>query len=270
MRQVQFDYVSDLHIDLTFGSKQGTTLCDLFSTAESQYLLIAGDIGHDLQQNINTLQSIKQQYGYKEIILVLGNHDRYLHKTSREIYGVNKKDISTLEYERAGFIVLDGTSVDIEGVIVGGADGWYDGKYQGYDADNEVKEGFWKSCLNDYPYKACDSFLETFEEEIKKVAALYNKCDIMMTHVRPTINPTHVNIKFRNYESSMFFGFDYEEDLQRDSKLQVWVFGHVHDPAEIVLGNKKLGKRLLCNPFGYTSENDGRRVKQFSVMVEDK
>lgn len=44
---------------------------------KSEYLVLAGDIGHSIEQNLHVLKILKEHF-YKEIILTLGNHDYYV------------------------------------------------------------------------------------------------------------------------------------------------------------------------------------------------
>jgi len=263
---VTFDYTSDLHIDLTFSKARGLSIEEYFKNASAKHLIVAGDIGHYLEQNIETLTFIKNKYRYENIILVMGNHDRYQMK-GESIGGSSKKNFSARAYENAGFIVLDGNSVDIEGCIVGGADGWYDGQYkQKSFIDNEAKLNYWKNSLNDFSYGACSDYKEVFQEEKFKLQTLYAQCDVVVSHFRPTINENHIDIKFRGMPSNMFFGFDYEQHLKLDPRLKVWVFGHVHDCLELQVADK----RLLCNPLGYWHEHDETKyIKQFEVEIDN-
>ncbi|QIR80007.1 metallophosphoesterase (plasmid) [Sulfurospirillum diekertiae] len=83
------DILSDTHFDNWFGyphqgnknklSPPKDAIVGFWRKLKPQgdYLILAGDIGHSIEQNINILKILKELY-YKEIILTMGNHDYYV------------------------------------------------------------------------------------------------------------------------------------------------------------------------------------------------
>ena len=266
MKQVKFDYVSDLHLD--FWAKSQYSISQVFNNKEANYLIVAGDIGHNLKDNIAFLKSLKEAYGYQEIFIVLGNHDRYLFRNKFHDLSTTGKDkaiFSRKEYSKNGIKVLDGDIFEVEGITIGGADGWYDGRYVTNRVPLSKPEmlDFWKKKLNDFNSRASDDFYITFLEEIEKIKPLYGQVDVMVTHVRPTVLDEHTFKDFQGDNTNAFFGFDYSHQISKDPKLKVWVYGHVHNSFEGIVGNCK----LLCNPLGYPGENPYVSLRTFSVEI---
>jgi len=83
------DVLSDLHLDFYFKPQLTTNananivsffrpiLTDNDTREIGDVLIIAGDIGHYNEQNIEVLKTIQKEF-YKHVICVLGNHDYYL------------------------------------------------------------------------------------------------------------------------------------------------------------------------------------------------
>tara|TARA_B100001063_G_C16244804_1_gene302464 strand:- start:21 stop:227 length:207 start_codon:yes stop_codon:yes gene_type:complete len=68
-------------------------------------LIIAGDLGHDNEQNIKMLKILKEYYNH--IICVLGNHDYYLMgKTNKKLF---KNSFERVENMRELINSKDGT-----------------------------------------------------------------------------------------------------------------------------------------------------------------
>jgi len=81
------DILSDLYLDFYFKPHLTTSdniislFGDIFTDNNTKeigdVLIIAGDIGHYNEQNIEVLKILQEKF-YKHIICVLGNHDYYL------------------------------------------------------------------------------------------------------------------------------------------------------------------------------------------------
>ncbi|MDF9842320.1 MULTISPECIES: metallophosphoesterase [unclassified Paenibacillus] len=89
----QFDLISNIHLDFWLRRK-GPTAEDnvreveqfaerLLPQTVSEVLVIAGDLGHRNQQNVELLLALRQYYS--NILVVAGNHDYYL-VNSKERY----------------------------------------------------------------------------------------------------------------------------------------------------------------------------------------
>lgn len=213
---MKVDILSDLHLDfyfLEFPSKKDIRkVFDSIFVDSGDILIIAGDIGHDNQQNINILKMI-QRYYYKHIICILGNHD----------------------YLKYYFVSRNFT----------------------HDAVNEL----WKRSINDSRYlHNIDTYDEVYKREVPKTTAVYQKCDVMITHVNPSFLHENMSEKYINNMTNSFFSFD-GHSFMNDGRMKYWVFGHTHD----AINYEYNGVKCICNPLGYPNENYKVQVKSITL-----
>ena len=268
--------MSDTHFDFYFNSastinerKVRGKFDEYFKNLSSEYLIIAGDIGHYPRQNLGILKLIKKIYGFKEIISVQGNHDLWrISKAQRNQFnnGLDKVKFQMDLFNDNGIHALDGNIIDIEGIKVGGCNSWYDGaiyynQVTGWYNSSGGIESYWKSYMNDSKMMNIDEFHSIFKAEKDKLLNIKGKCDIIITHVKPLIETIYQLDEFKGELSNCFYTFDYSEHIVDDSRLKAWVFGHTHDKQEWVVGDKK----LYCNPYGYPSEKNNSKVEHIWI-----
>ncbi len=274
---MQIDILSDTHFDSWLGYPHRDEPKKLYPHHEAvislwrrfkpkaDYLVLAGDIGHSIAQNIHILKILKESF-YKEILLTLGNHDYYVaEREYKTLYqnGIEKATHAKQLYQEAGMIVLDGSVVEIEGVKFGGAMGWY---HSAYAKKNKAKlgamqasyhypslEGFlqelWADCINDKRYTRLDFFVELFDEEYAKLKAVHQQCDVMVSHYNPSSAFEHQTKQWARNPSTSFFCFNGEE-LVKNMHGNLWIYGHTHDSMRYTLH----GKECLTNALGYYNE----------------
>jgi len=234
----------------------------LLEAAPADVLLLPGDIGHYNAQNLACLKQL-QRY-YKRIVVTFGNHDYYLVTHSvrdKYRYGTNadanrpsearvtemKKMIEDAEW----IDYVDGNVVEIQGIKIGGATGWYDGSLllqrKKYDDVNLE----WRLQMNDanliYPRGNNEEvkFDSLFQAQKHRLDAVYQHCDIMMTHVSPlsewnqfiqmynfqpaiaAVDPNYSQNHEALHDYRAFYCFDGKEYLEKGS-MKHWVFGHTH------------------------------------------
>jgi predicted phosphodiesterase len=275
------DYTSDLHLDIHIKySKDNIETYNqfwskYFKNKRSDYLIIAGDLGHDIEQNLIFFKYLKEKRGYKDIFTVEGNHSGYLIKNNGKEYidGLEKIKYTKEIYLENGIKVLDGNYYTLQEnekeILIGGCDSFYDGSFyklyknnNGISISEEEIVNFWKMSLNDSYYMNILDFHELFESEKKKLEYLKGKCDIMVTHVKPVNKKEYFSGKYKNDLSNAFFSFDWEEKIISEEKLKVWIYGHTHEIEKFNISNK----RLLCNPYGYPHEiTDKKYVRNFEI-----
>lgn len=269
---MKVDILSDIHLDFYF---KNTTINEedvkdlfshIFTQSPADILIIAGDIGHNNQQNINVLKQIKKIFNYKHIICVLGNHDYYLvDNYSKKIYD-NKSFNRVIEMRKLindieGMSCLDGNIITIDGVRFGGCDSWYDGEYITKNFDNICpmwnvpKDSYyinqlWENGLNDANYIKDFDWQKTATIEKEKLDKIYKDVDIMITHVNPSLNPNHTFELYRESELTGFFTFNGEKYL-REGSMKYWIFGHTHNETEYEIENT----HCIANPMGYPGES---------------
>ncbi|MBP6498244.1 MAG: metallophosphoesterase [Campylobacteraceae bacterium] len=271
------DILSDTHFDNWFGyphqgnknklSPPKDAIVGFWRKLKPQgdYLILAGDIGHSIEQNINILKILKELY-YKEIILTMGNHDYYVADSEyKSLFenGIEKATEAKMRYQDAGMIVLDGTIEEIEGIKFGGAMGWYHSAYvhknqkllremqsaHYFPSLEAFLQELWGDCINDKRYTKLDVFDELFEEEYAKLKAVHQACDVMVTHYSPSIAFEHQNMSYARNPSTSFFCFD-GEDLVKNMSGKLWIFGHTHESKSTSWHNKE----IITNALGYSHE----------------
>ncbi len=285
MKSLSVSILSDLHLEMHFRSSRQTTgeikafFDPIFKPGgiePADVLVIAGDLGHYNSGNLWIIEFLKGHY-FKHVICVLGNHDYYL------IHRLQQLDYNMNSFERVqemrdqlnaidGVYCLNGNVVEIEGVRFGGCDSWYDGQYllknlnpKGIYTIGRPRE-LWNYTMNDATYiQGIKRFDEIWEIEKPKIEAVYQACDVMITHVMPSIDPEHIPEKvYREDNSTCFFTFDGEEFVKNTS-AKVWIYGHTHTPNDY----EWHGVRMICNQLGYPGEIKDVREKRIKLEVEN-
>lgn len=291
------DIMSDLHINahLKYLDPSDAILAKLWERLEPQgdILIVAGDIGEITQQNVNTLKRLKKLF-YKEIICVLGNHDLhglnhrviYLWDENRELIEQKgwsdfrqKRDEAKFLYKQAGIHLLDGDIITLDGINIGGAMGWYDGRYpKQYKLslgkhrmfryrEYENMQELWDACMPDNDIRPMRRFDALVIEEKEKIDQIVEECDIMITHINPSIKSEHQHPQWKDDPSCGFYSFDGEEYLNR-FKGKHWIFGHSHFQARHSI--QREGKNtfeLISNTLGYPTENPKVFPKILTIEV---
>ena len=279
MRSLTISILSDLHLDMHFKSHRQTTgeikafFDPIFKPGgieTADVLVIAGDLGHYNTHNLWIIEFLKEHF-FKHIVCVLGNHDYYLLNRLQQLdYDTNsfkrveemREQLNAIE----GIHCLNGNVVEIEGIRFGGCDSWYDGQYGMWLYDQKGTKGdwmqrLWTMSMNDsrliYGIKRFD---EIWEIEKPKIDAVYQACDVMITHVSPSINPEHIDKRYRNDKETGFFSFDGEEYV-KNTTAKVWIYGHTHTPNDF----EWHGVRLICNQLGYPGELKNIREKRIEI-----
>lgn len=280
-KHMKIDILSDLHLDFYFKPHLSTNesvksfFRQIFTDNEARdigdVLIIAGDIGHHNEQNIQILKILQKEF-YKHIICVLGNHDYYLvNSEARYTFKNNSfkrvKHMRELISQEPNIYCLNGEVIEIEGIRFGGTDSWYDGSYiKKYfpQFDTNQINILWKQNINDSRLiRGISRFDDIAKLEIPKLETIYKECDVMITHVNPSNNEEHINEKYHDSSINTFFTFDGSK-YYKNGSMKYWVFGHTHDAIEYEMEDVK----FLCNPLGYPTESEyGERIKMKSIKL---
>lgn len=278
---MKIDILSDLHLDfyfkphLTISKNIISLFREIFTDNETRaigdVLIIAGDIGHYNEQNIKILKIFQKEF-YKHIVCVLGNHDYYLVNSEARYTFENDsfkrvKHMRELINQEKNIYCLNGEVIEIEGIRFGGVDSWYDGSYiKKYftQFDNNHINLLWNENINDSRLiKGISRFDDIAKLEIPKLENIYKECDVMITHVNPSIDEEHINEKYRNSPINTFFTFDGSK-YYKNGSMRYWLFGHTHDVIEYEMEDVK----FLCNPLGYPTESEyGENIKMKSFEI---
>lgn len=226
---------SDLH--LNFHADDGKSLLEELyaSSKEAESLCIAGDLS-DFNTLERSIRLVKKVYKDKKVIFVPGNHD-YYHGSVRKTHNLLKK----LEKELNRFIFINNEIKNIDGVRFIGAPLWfahtpYEELYKGNLADFSYIEDFDPWVFSEH-YYTVDYF-----------NLALNPDTVVITHHIPSY--LSVADEYKNSFLNRFFVTD-QSNLILDRKPKIWIHGHTHSCFDYVLGDT----RVICNPFGYPSEN---------------
>lgn len=261
------DIISDLHLDSWFGYKtipNKEMVIGFWRTLKPKgdYLIVAGDIGHNILQNVSVLKILKEVY-YKEIIITLGNHDLFLVGFNLLETAQTKAKKSKKLYRQNGIIVLDSDVVELEGIKFGGAMGWYNNAYVVKNKENllglqhihhfENVDTFMNHVWQQHPDckgTQLQCFDELYQEEYIKLEAVHQACDVMVSHYNPSTKMEFQTKGFERDETTAFFCFD-GEALAIKTTAKVWIYGHTHEHKMYIWHNKK----FVTSALGYKSEH---------------
>jgi len=305
---MKFAILGDPHFDFYFNPSSVVSarafdakFKTLLDVAPADVLLIPGDIGHYNSQNIQCLSHLKRYYS--RIVVTFGNHDYYLISksiVSNYQYGTNRlggsrervAEMKLLIEKEEGIDYVDGNIVEIDGIRIGGASGWYDGSLllnagKSYDDVNWE----WRLQMNDanmiYPNGTNGAKFDTlFQEQKHHMENVYQSCDIMMTHVSPlsewnqftemyNFKPA-IAAQIPNYAADhealqdyrAFYCFD-GKHLLENGFMSHWVFGHTHRNFERqYIREGKEDIKILCNSIGYPKGGSQRKTSSdFEIKI---
>ena len=225
---MKIDILSDLHFDNYFYNKYKKDDVIKFYSQIIDFnnlgdiLVIAGDLGHDNEQNIKILKILKEYY--KNIICILGNHDYYLMgKTNKKLFSNSFERVENMRElinSKDGMYCLNGNIIEIDGIKFGGCDSWYNDGFLkvNYPSGNFSRKStnvMWSNCTPDSKFiVGIENFDDIFEIEKEKIESVYKDCDVMITHVNPSAKKDNINIRFQTNPSSTCFCFDGEKYLK--------------------------------------------------------
>ena len=280
---MDIDYISDLHIDnyikeIDVDTNNHENNINHFNTIffnkenrKRKLLLISGDFANKNKFTFFALRVLEKYY-YDMVVFILGNHDYFVSK--KEIEDGKYKDsfdrieeVKTFTQNSQSLFYLDGNIIEIEGIKIGGCNSWYDGSfaynYAKYFVMDEITiNNLWNEFMPDAKaIKGISDYKTIFNKEIKKIDKIYNKVDIMLTHVNPSFLKEHFTPRFRHSESNAFYAFNGHRFLM-DGDIKYWFFGHTHEFIEY----EYKGVKVIANPSGYESELNNKLRFEDSIV----
>ena len=267
---MKFDLISDIHLDQWVRLDSNLAKMErnirvfiqlMLPSKPSTILVIAGDLGHYNQQNLMMIGMLKESYSY--ILYTHGNHDLYL------ISGQQKKkykhksirrwnEMKEMTTDIAGVHALDGEIVEIEGVVFGGAPGWYDMNYgiKELGMTMEDIQDLWYDKMNDPKQILGKPVVAVEVEKVQRIAKI---SDVIFTHVGPDYSV--LREKYKKDPVTSFYYFD-GRDIISQTNAKVWCFGHTHYAYDYHVG----GVRLINNALGYPPQkNVAKKIKTVDI-----
>lgn len=235
--------ISDIHIEFLKQHKINGFINSLDPDGVD-VLVIAGDFGN---LNDNYLKSLEKLCNkYKNIILVLGNHD-YYHLHVKDVPNIIKRYQAILPenvhiFSEVGSCVIEGQNFIC-------ATGWYhhqdDNKlYEMMISDTTLIKGLYD---NNWVYDQHELFKHYLNGHLVPN-------DIIVMHHLATKKSIHP--KYKNNSLNRFFLCDIE-DLIVERQPKLVIHGHGHDPFDYHIGKT----RIVANPLGYYYE---KKVNHFN------
>jgi len=282
MKEYSVDYISDLHVDYwvrNFNLQDKKHIANLeeyiemLGNSSSDILIIAGDVSHYNYQIFALFELLLNKY--QEIIFVPGNHEMYLISNSIS-KKFNYNSFNRLDEIKAycdlnpRLHYLDGNTVNINGLIIGGTGMWHDNSYgKLLKFSDHSLYNLWKTRMQDARYimqyktyhdnydavikKSSFDYIKHFKVEMHKMKKI-NEADILVSHYGPIISPESMK-RYSEVDTTFFY---YNGTfLLNKLKPKLYIYGHVHSQYIHFFGETK----LVCNPLGRPSENTYATIK---------
>ncbi len=265
-----FDITSDVHWDLWVGAnlpekeqieKFELLLSYAIPKNHSKNLIIAGDIGHFVEQNLLVFNLLKKYYD--NIIWCHGNHDLYLLNIPELVKykadsHIKLHTLVQLSKAIPGVHYLDGNVVTIDGINIGGSCLWYDYSY-GVRQFHLYKKYFddlwknWSDCVfirtGDIPFDNIKYFQERHEACLK----IEDKIDIFVSHMIP-LNEL-ISRKWAFEHTTSFYVFNGKKLINKFNP-KIWIYGHTHDHGDFQRNDTRFINKSFGYPLDSTWAND--------------
>ncbi len=285
MNTHDIDFISDLHVDFWIKElspspklvKQiSAFISDVMKPKGNHILVLAGDTGHYFTQDSELLKQLNAIY--EHVVIVTGNHDLYLvsHNQQSKYHKHSYERVEEMKAfcKKEGIHYLEGDTVDIDGVIIGGTGMWY-------NLEGDARLAQWNEVMNDsnlimsgadpvrfqYGYGAYHKASQWdtqahYNKEVANLKSLVDKdVDVLVTHVLPVILPEDKMVSwYRGDKNNIFYMSDNMETVQAINP-DVIIFGHTHESYDLDID----GQWFICNPLGYKGEFTGNSIQQITI-----
>jgi hypothetical protein len=261
-------FISDLHVDFYIAKKMeyDRFYDDAFLPAER--VCIAGDISNDFKTYVNFVNFICTKY--KEVNIVLGNHDIITEKTK---FKKSEVKIEALTSELSNLDNLNLITTTTKHQNINGCMGLTDWSYcPGPNNTVENNKRRWLYNWFDgrmWNYFDNDTnFLHSYFKNKLDVISK-SEADIIMTHYIPLEFgiPEH----YKKDSCTNFFYFEGKSYLDNMKDDSIWQAGHTHDALKKEYINSSGNKiQLLINPYGYPDEipYDNNNLSKEDFLIE--
>lgn len=227
--QFSFDLISDLHVD-------SNNKFNWHGQATSAVCVVAGDVGRDRQQVVDTLRHLGTCY--QAVFYIDGNDE---HRNQLEFLDVSYAEYTAQLMSIPRLIYLQDNVVVMDGVAVVATNGWW-----GYDFDPNID---YDTCKNWYREKEniTDFAANNIQlQALNDTAYLINSVKRLQTHqdVRHIVVVTHTVPlpELIDHDPALFgterfntLGNRYMQqvlDADTEGKIHTWCFGHYHGDVD--------------------------------------
>lgn len=258
---MQFDYLSDLHIEF-FRFVPQADFCryweSVLATQSSNMVLIAGDIMTGMRTDADghlrwVMDALTKRYD--RVICVLGNHDYW---SSTPYHGV----LSGARECFPEITFLENETLDLSALQIFGATWWTNIPPTNADIITRCMPDFRFITGDDSPFTP--AVATTLHTESRRIlAGCLTKPTIVLTHHCPSFRSNTWPV------SRITAGFCSHDDdfILEHPMIRAWVHGHVHDPIQYEIGDVP----VCCNPHGYIGKerplNDPLPIRTLTLDV---
>lgn len=271
---MKIDVISDLHYShwTTNNTRKINLFIKEYIQPKSDYIIIAGDISNSIADTLSFLKVLKKQY--KRVIIVWGNHDYYFSNSEMNKFDnyIDRMKYFEDEVRKLGIDLLTGNIINIEDVNIGGTGAWYDFSYikkiRPMLSNNDIAQN-WSYYMNDSNYikglkkntniESYNSIINLSNQEKEKISKIFDKVDIMVTHISPLNEPRFAIEKYRMGIMTGAYFFD-GLGFGEYTTAKYWIYGHTHDEQKFDV----FDKIFISNPLGYPFEKNKRK----SIQIE--
>lgn len=239
--------LSDLHLE--FKSQVMPKLAERVDV-----LVLAGDVNSAAKAVPTALEVANGNADH--VVLVAGNHEFYGTRFDKGLTRLQK------DADELGVHFLHNRAISLNGVNFLGGTLWTDYRLDGtqpldmlratdymndhrrikFKAEGEVYRRF-------LPKDALAEHQETKAFLMSRLAAMQDEPSVVVTHHAPSRVSVHDKYRFNQMNSAYASSL---EDILFSVGPDLWLHGHMHDPADYELGRT----RVVCNPHGYPSERE--------------
>lgn len=211
-RIMKIQVMSDIHRE--FG------VPDLDFHNDADILIVAGDISvsGETERELNNLGFPSK----KKVLAVKGNHDRWVNPNNPSFPVILDKNIT----------ILDRQIKTIKKQRFLGCSLWY---------DPDKTDGNW----SDFVYYNREKIEQHHKDDVRFIYDNLKEGDVVITHFLPSYSC--IAPRWKKFDSNCYFVGEELEELIKERKPKLWIFGHTHDSIDFHIGET----RMICNPYGY-------------------
>lgn len=215
---------------------------------EADVVVLAGDIG----VNTQGIDWAKEMFENIPVIYVLGNHEYY----EKKLPFKGGADILKEYANGSNVHVLNNDSKEIDGVRFLGTTLWTNMNLQmnqnsilvqAHKIMNDYRQIVYEGETELKGFQTIDAHNESVKFLEREFSKEFDGRTVVVTHHLPSEKGCYPEYA-RNINDSFnpFYASDLDEMI-KDCKAKLWIFGHIHHPKDFVIGDT----RLICNPHGY-------------------
>jgi len=248
---MRINVISDAHLEHQLDG--GVKFLSKLDPTGVGVLVIAGDFGNYGGYMLNNLMAGLHQVCklYPHVVYVTGNHDHW---------GVDKDELTQAikDFKKDGhknFHFLDNSSVIIDGQRFIGSTLWY--------IPTPIILATSHTWIDFHMIPNFRSWwLAEAEKTQNYLKKNIKKGDVVVTHMCPSWQS--LNPHFAGQPTNDYFIIDMSKTIM-NKKPALWLHGHTHHSFDYTIGDT----RVVCNPYGYESQDYGLNPEfTFSKFVD--